>query len=69
MKEQMWVMNGIPMLWSGYGNVHSMSFEIPEEYFFLNASIEMIFHGLVQDCSDPSALAIELLQSCSKPSI
>ena len=25
--------------------------------------------GLVQDCSNPSALAMELLQSCTKPSI
>ena len=23
--------------------------------------------GLVQDCSNPSVLAMELLQSCSKP--
>ena len=27
------------------------------------------FHGLVQDCSNSSALAMELLQSCTKPSI
>ena len=27
------------------------------------------FDGLVQDCSNSSALAIELLQSCTKPSI
>ena len=26
-------------------------------------------NGLVQDCSDSSALALELLQSCTKPSI
>ena len=26
-------------------------------------------HGLVQDCSNSSALAMELLQSCNKPSI
>ena len=26
-------------------------------------------HGLVQDCSNSSALAMELLQSCAKPSI
>ena len=25
--------------------------------------------GLVQDCSNPSALKMELLQSCAKPSI
>ena len=25
--------------------------------------------GLVQDCSNSSALAMELLQSCAKPSI
>ena len=25
--------------------------------------------GLVQDCSNSSALAVELLQSCTKPSI
>ena len=27
------------------------------------------FDGLVQDCSNSSALAMELLQSCAKPSI
>ena len=27
------------------------------------------FYGLVQDCSNSSALAMELLQSCSKPSM
>ena len=27
------------------------------------------FHGLVQDCSNSSVLAMELLQSCTKPSI
>ena len=27
------------------------------------------FNGLVQDCSNSSALAMELLQSCTKPSI
>ena len=26
-------------------------------------------HGLVQDCSNSSVLAVELLQSCTKPSI
>ena len=26
-------------------------------------------NGLVQDCSNSSALAMELLQSCTKPSI
>ena len=26
------------------------------------------FNGLVQDCSNSSALAMELLQSCTKPS-
>ena len=26
-------------------------------------------HGSVQDCVNSSALAIELLQSCSKPSV
>ena len=28
-----------------------------------------LIEGLVQDCSNPSALAIELLQSCAEPSI
>ena len=28
-----------------------------------------VIDGLVQDCSNPSALAMELLQSCTKPSI
>ena len=27
------------------------------------------FDGLVQDCGNSSALAMELLQSCTKPSI
>ena len=27
------------------------------------------FNGLVQDCSNSSANALELLQSCTKPSI
>ena len=29
----------------------------------------MPIDGLVQDCSNSSALAVELLQSCTKPSI
>ena len=29
----------------------------------------MHINGLVQDCSNSSALAMELLQSCTKPSI
>ena len=32
-------------------------------------SICYCFDGLVQDCSNSSALAMELLQSCTKPSI
>ena len=27
------------------------------------------FDGLVQDCNDPIASALEVLQSCTKPSI
>ena len=29
----------------------------------------LYINGLVQDCSNSSALAIELLQSCTQPSI
>ena len=31
--------------------------------------IDWYIHGLVQDCSNSSTLAMELLQSCTKPSI
>ena len=31
--------------------------------------MHMYIDGLVQDCSNSSALAVELLQSCTKPSI
>ena len=30
---------------------------------------QIYIDGLVQDCSNSSALAMELLQSCTKPSI
>ena len=32
-------------------------------------SFQYKFDGLAQDCSNSSALALELLQSCTKPSI
>ena len=35
----------------------------------LKKSDDIIFNGLVQDCSNSIALAMELLQSCTKPSI
>ena len=40
-------------------------------YFFSTWSWKIIpyFDGLVQDCSNSSELAMELLQSCTKPSI
>ena len=31
--------------------------------------INIYVYGLVQDCSNSSALALELLQACTKPSI
>ena len=31
--------------------------------------INQYYDGLVQDCGNPSALAMESLQSCAKPSI
>ena len=37
----------------------------PMMALFTDAHID----GLVQDCSNSSALAVELLQSCTKPSI
>ena len=37
---------------------------------FCSAAIEeKHIHGLAQDCSNSSALALELLQFCAKPSI
>ena len=38
-------------------------------YFFLSWSWISHIDGLAQDCSNSSALAMELLQSCTKPSI
>ena len=42
--------------------------------FLVNRPVYIFYHtshidGLVQDCSNSSALAMELLQSCTKPSI
>ena len=34
-----------------------------------NINIQLYVDGLVQDCSNSSALAMELLQSCTKSSI
>ena len=45
-----------------YGGIESCKFMI------LARSLYHI-NSLVQDCSNPSALAMELLQSCTKPSI
>ena len=41
------------------------------EVRLVQSNMKVIFHidGLVQDCSDSSVLAMELLQSCTKPSI
>ena len=39
------------------------------EIQWLILHIEYHINGLVQDCSNSSALAMELLQSCTKPSI
>ena len=36
--------------------------------FWLSIVTSPQFDGLVQDCSNSSALAMELLQSCAKPS-
>ena len=36
---------------------------------FREAYIDASIDGLVQDCSNSSALGMELLQSCTKPSI
>ena len=47
--------------WCGYGhNIYGICC-----YFFV---IYMYIGGLVQDCSISGALAIEILQSCTKPS-
>ena len=35
----------------------------------LPAKFQSDMEGLIQDCSNSSALAMELLQSCSEPSI
>ena len=40
-----------------------------EGSFYLNGLCIYHIDGLVQDCSNSSTLAMELLQSCSKPSI
>ena len=37
--------------------------------WYMHTSIYAYIDGLVQDCSNSSALAMELLQSCTKPSI
>ena len=37
-------------------------------YAFLSVVYNQHFDGLVQDCSNSSALAMELLQSCTEPS-
>ena len=34
-----------------------------------NMDVMLYVNGLVQDCRNSSALAMELLQSCTKPSI
>ena len=35
----------------------------------LRVSVSVYVYGLVQDCSKSSANALELLQSCTKPSM
>ena len=47
---------------------HSHGYQIPQAIW---GSLEGVsyYDGLVQDCSNSSALAMELLQSCAKPSI
>ena len=40
----------------------------PSSQAFEHSSNGHDFDGLVQDCSNSSALAMELLQSCTKPS-
>ena len=52
--------------WSNHITV-SMHMGLP---WCIEAALKnMIFKGLVQDCSNPIANALELLQSCTKPSM
>ena len=39
------------------------------KYHFIPKDGQQHIDGLVQDCSNSSASAMELLQSCTKPSI
>ena len=51
-----------------YSKLHS-EFEQMVEVFRMVQLSNAYIDGLVRDCSNPNALAMELLQSCTKPSI
>ena len=54
-----------PKLWSNEGNKYQTSHQVVHKQFIMTIYAD----SLVQDCSNSSALAMELLQSCTKPSI
>ena len=51
--------------WRGQWTLYFNSF-YPE---FISGNVELYFDGLVQDCRISSANALEILQTCTKPSI
>ena len=50
-------------------HVSALERDCPLPHILHTARYTEYFDGLVQDCSNSSALAMELLQSCTKPSI
>ena len=58
---------------SGLARSHQVGCDLMEEYQGHSEHLVTLdlhpIHGLVQDCSNSSVLAMELLQSCNKPPI
>ena len=63
----------IPTVWTIAMLLHVIAcyfLSTVHHYHHINLLIKYFYtDGLVQDCSNSSAIAIELLQSCTKPSI
>ena len=51
-----------PNVWSGESPGPLLNYNLKKHF-------QDYIYGLVQDCSNSSALAMELLQACTKPSI
>ena len=75
-----WTLSGLVMLLVAltYTELGAMYPEAGGEYAFfkhilgesiIEATHTVIYNGFLQDCSNPSALAMELLQSCTEPAI